>query len=205
MRTVFYIIVTPNMTDRLLEFVVFLLWILTSTIAENVVTFEHTDDRKLCTYFENTRHVEMEPGLVNCSWYTNAACCKRTEVTSVFSSNMMALYLATQDCQNRVNYMMCYFCSPDQYRWFKERKVHICSSFCDSTHAACKDAFYRGVRLGDIYKNGTAFCQAQTFEVVSSINCFKYDPTVFGSAHHLVIGHILLIPFIIEAVCAILH
>ena len=67
-----------------------------------------------------TRYAAAQPGLVNCSWYAGSSCCKRTEVTSVFSANMLPLYQANNDCKNRVNYMMCYFCSPDQFHWYKE-------------------------------------------------------------------------------------
>jgi len=71
-------------------------------------------------FSESTRFAKYEPGLVNCSWYVSNSCCKRTEVTSVFSSNMLPLYEANIDCRNRMNYMMCYFCSPDQFHWYKE-------------------------------------------------------------------------------------
>ena len=67
-----------------------------------------------------TRYASAQPGLVNCSWFSSRSCCKRTEVTSVFSANMPPLYQATTDCQNKMNYMMCYFCSPEQFHWYKE-------------------------------------------------------------------------------------
>ena len=35
---------------------------------------------------------------------------------------------------------------------------------------------------GDKHLNGTAFCEAQSFKVVNSKDCFKYDPTVFDGA-----------------------
>ncbi len=55
--------------------------------------------------------------LVNCSWYSQNACCKRTEVTSVFGG-MYPVYGASRECAQLLNYMMCYFCSPEQHVWY---------------------------------------------------------------------------------------
>ena len=55
--------------------------------------------------------------LINCSWYADNACCQRTEVTSVFG-DMYPLYGASTACTNHLNYLMCYFCSPEQYKWY---------------------------------------------------------------------------------------
>lgn len=162
-------------------FVVILAVSFTSLICGGTVV-EYHDDKRPCTYFEKTRFPRFEQGLVNCSWYVSNSCCKRTEVTSVFSSNPMPLYLATQDCRNRLNYMMCYFCSPDQFNWYKEEQVHICETFCSSVYMACKDAVYSGFRIGEKYNNGTSFCEAQNFRVVNSKFCFRYDATVFARA-----------------------
>ncbi|KAH3817321.1 uncharacterized protein LOC127882230 [Dreissena polymorpha] len=148
--------------------------------AETVI--EYSEDNKPCTYFEGTRRAKYEPGLVNCSWYSSSSCCKRTEVTSVFASNMMPLYRASVDCRNRINYMMCYFCSPDQFHWYKEGKVHVCESFCASIHIECREAFYNGKQIGDAYRNGTAFCEAQNFLVTNSKSCFKFDANVFDAS-----------------------
>ncbi|KAL4220923.1 hypothetical protein ACF0H5_019189 [Mactra antiquata] len=153
-----------------------------SVIISKETVIEYDSDKKPCTYFEGKRTAMYEGGLVNCSWYASSSCCKRTEVTSVFSSNMLPLYEASQDCRNRINYMMCFFCSPDQYLWYKEDKVHVCETFCRSIYATCKDAIYNGTKLGDMYGNGTAICEAQNFKVVNSKYCFKYDPTVFDAA-----------------------
>jgi hypothetical protein len=71
--------------------------------------------------FENlaeTRFSQPESSLINCTWYKTNACCKRTEVASVFLS-MFTLNQASQQCMNLMNYMMCYFCSPDQYIWYR--------------------------------------------------------------------------------------
>ncbi|WAR14677.1 hypothetical protein MAR_004782 [Mya arenaria] len=155
---------------------------LVNEIVSGQSVVEYSDDNKQCTYFEKNRYAKVEHGLSNCSWYIPETCCKRTEVTSVFSSNMMPLDHASLDCRNRMNYMMCFFCSPDQDQWYKDGKVHVCEDFCNSVYTECKPAHYDGHKIGDQYRNGTAFCEAQNFHVSRSNNCFKFNPSVFDSA-----------------------
>ncbi|XP_060555180.1 uncharacterized protein LOC132716051 [Ruditapes philippinarum] len=171
-------------------FLLFIIVLIPCVISKDAV-IEYHEDTKPCTYFGNTRVAKAEGGLVNCSWYSHNACCKRTEVTSVFS-NMLPLYMASKDCRNHINYMMCYFCSPDQYHWYKDGKVNVCEKFCQSVYSSCKDAFYNGTRIGESYKNGTSFCETQNFKVVNSKYCFKYDPTVFDAATSLQQSDLLL-------------
>lgn len=143
----------------------------------------HVEQRTPCTYFESHRYAIPELGLVNCSWYAQKSCCKRTEVTSVFSK-MLPLYGASQGCQNQLNYMMCYFCDPNQYIWYNidtEHKVHVCADFCRMVYRSCRAAQYNGIAIGDKYLNETSFCEAQNFHLIEGKkNCFNYDPTVFG-------------------------
>jgi hypothetical protein len=63
------------------------------------------------------RYPKAEKGLANCTWYEEDACCKRTEVASVFES-MFTLHQASTQCRNMMNYLMCFFCAPDQYLWY---------------------------------------------------------------------------------------
>ncbi|XP_070560545.1 uncharacterized protein [Ptychodera flava] len=136
----------------------------------------------ICVYYGNARIASPQASLSNCSWYSNMACCRRTEVTSVFGG-MYAPYGASQACQDRLNYMMCYFCSPSQRDWYDERLL-ICSEFCEDTFDRCKEAEYRGKSFGQMYKNGRKFCEAQAFQVVPGRQgCFNFDPSVFGSGH----------------------
>ncbi|KAL5013722.1 hypothetical protein ScPMuIL_007992 [Solemya velum] len=159
---------------------------------DNIVDY-HERKGQTCTYFEEERFAAPEVGLVNCSWYVQKSCCKRTEVTSVFSS-MLPLFGATEACKNRMNYLMCYFCSPEQHRWYKG-KVHVCHEFCASVYQNCKDASHDGLRIGETYQNGSSFCEAQNFEVVEGTSCFKFDPTVFGGTESTnYISFLLLLP-----------
>ncbi|KAK2155278.1 hypothetical protein LSH36_244g04005 [Paralvinella palmiformis] len=124
-----------------------------------------------------------ESSLINCSWYASNACCKRTEVTSVFGE-MYPLYGASKECSDRINYLMCYFCSPEQYIWYN-RKAFICEDYCNTVYEHCWAAEYNGTAIGQRYESGTEFCLGQRFEVVGgTTNCFKFDPTVFSQSYH---------------------
>nr|XP_006824546.1 PREDICTED: uncharacterized protein LOC102807164 [Saccoglossus kowalevskii] len=129
----------------------------------------------------DSRYASPEASLSNCSWYSQSACCKRTEVTSVFGG-MYSLYGASTACQSRLNYMMCYFCSPAQGEWY-DNHVRICMEFCDDTYTNCMNAKYNGHTIGEKYRNGRHFCESQQFEVVhSKQGCFDFDPGAFGSS-----------------------
>lgn len=79
---------------------------------------------------------------------------------------------------------MCYFCSPDQYRWFRQGKLHICQSFCDDIYSHCKDAKHDGKKIGSAHSDGKSFCEAQYFKVLDddAEACFQFDDSLFGSA-----------------------
>ncbi|XP_071496991.1 uncharacterized protein [Diadema antillarum] len=148
----------------------------------------------LCTYYIDARVSQPESSLPNCSWYSKNACCKRTEVTAVFGS-MYKVHLATNSCLYHLNYMMCYFCSPEQIDWY-DTKLYICSEFCEATFEECKTAYYDGKNIGSEFGSGKAFCEANSFDVVHGRDrCFNYDPTVFAKAP-LTVGSLFLILFL---------
>ncbi|CAG5127674.1 unnamed protein product, partial [Candidula unifasciata] len=155
----------------------------------------------------NNRYPALEAGLVNCTWYSNKACCKRTEVTSVFSA-MDPLYKATKLCRNYINFLMCFFCSPDQYKFYKPNtKAMVCLDYCESLYEECKTAGFNKTLIGEAYANGTAFCAAQNFHVTENADCFKFDPTVFDQSHRVssVSLHLLVVVvfFLSKAVSSI--
>ena len=162
-----------------------------------------TQESRHCTYFTEGRLSKAEGNLINCSWYADNSCCKRTEVTSVFSS-MYRLYGASEACKNQMNYIMCYFCSPMQYQWFK-KSAEVCSSFCKSIYKECMNAEYNGKAIGEAYKDGKSFCEAQRFIYVErESNCFDFDPNVFGGASRLIF-HPFILTFLVTMVFVILH
>lgn len=135
-----------------------------------------------CTYFHGFRYPEPQSNLENCTWYSSNACCRRTEVTAVFQS-MVKIDGATQDCKNTLNYLMCFWCSPDQYLWFIDEEAIVCEDFCDIVFQNCSTAFYNGRRILDAYKNGREFCEAQNFRINRGNElCFAFDKSVFSGA-----------------------
>ncbi|XP_022337690.2 uncharacterized protein LOC111133518 isoform X2 [Crassostrea virginica] len=167
-----------------------LLYLIDSVKADSAVAEYHIEksNKFPCTYFESSRFAVGVEGLINCTWYAPKACCKRTEVTSVFSG-MPPLYGASRECTNHMNYMMCYFCAPDQVNWYhkdKDRKVHVCTDFCKSVYHHCQEALFEGTRIGDIYQNGTSLCEAQNYHVIDGKqNCFKFDRSVFDHGNKI--------------------
>ncbi|GAU89991.1 hypothetical protein RvY_02475 [Ramazzottius varieornatus] len=144
-----------------------------------------TSEAQLCPYYGADRIAEPEGNLANCSWFGKKACCKRTEVTSVFS-DMFKLFGATKECEDRLNYLNCYFCSPDQEIWFRE-KATICRSFCDSIYEHCADAWFEDRMIRDIFTDKTlqdgGFCKDNFFDVVDSEkDCYKFDAVPFSRA-----------------------
>ena len=113
---------------------------------------------------------------------------------------MPHLATSSEDCRNHMNYMMCYFCSPEQYKWFKEGKVRICKSFCDDIYSHCKDAKYDGKAIGSTYSSGSGFCKAQFFHVADE-ECFEFDDTLFASASlHPAYSHMVMVLLIVNLV-----
>ncbi|GFN74273.1 voltage-dependent calcium channel subunit alpha-2/delta-3-like [Plakobranchus ocellatus] len=164
----------------------------------NPLLFEKEEHN--CTYFYNARSPSPEAGLVNCTWYTSKSCCKRTEVTSVFAA-MDPLYGASELCRNYINYLMCFFCSPDQEKFYKLNRVHVCLDYCEALYEECRSAGFNKILIGEAYANGTSFCEAQNFAVVENAECFKFNPNVFGGASSLtpMSLQILLIFFVLCA------
>lgn len=66
---------------------------------------------------------------------------------------------------------------------FLRTQVSICLKFCEEMHEKCKQAEYGGRLIGDIYKDGKSFCEAQDFQVINSNQqCFDFDPTPFSES-----------------------
>ena len=132
-----------------------------------------------------SRKPKEEYSLSNCTWYKDRSCCGRTEVTSVFQE-MMPIDSSSVDCYNHMNYLMCYFCSPDQYKWYRDGKLHVCKEFCQDVYDHCKDAKNGGKKISSMYSSGKAFCEAQAFLVVdNNENCFEFDSTHFDAGTRL--------------------
>ena len=111
---------------------------------------------------------------------------------------MPNLATSSEECRNHMNYLMCYFCSPDQYKWFKDGKLRICTSFCDDIFSHCKDAKYDGKAIDSMYSSGSDFCMAQYFRVVDT-DCFEYDVELFGTASlHQARLHVIVVVLVVS-------
>lgn len=65
-------------------------------------------------------------------------------------------------------------------------KVSVCLRFCEELVEKCREAEYNGKTIGEIYRDGSSFCQAQDFKVVSSNRqCFDFDSSPFNSSNHI--------------------
>lgn len=132
--------------------------------------------------------------LSNCTWYKEQSCCRHTEVTSVFNS-MMPLETTNEKCYNLMNYLMCFFCSPEQEFWYHSDRLHICNPYCEKIYDTCKDAKYNGKTIGETYTNGEKFCEAQLFKVVKSQKerCFDFDQKLFGTSSFVHAERLLMV------------
>lgn len=152
---------------------------------------------------------EEEYSLSNCTWYRESACCKRTEVASVFRE-MPALLTKNKGCYNRMNYLMCYFCSPQQNLWYNQT-LSICHSYCEDLYNHCSSAEYNGQSILSHYESGIAFCKALAFNVVglereNHEHCYAFDEKLFqsnGSNHvfcmsNFVKGLVMLLMFFVQ-------
>ncbi|XP_031563722.1 uncharacterized protein LOC116299234 [Actinia tenebrosa] len=135
-----------------------------------------------CTFFGQGRTPKEAYSLSNCTWFKEQSCCRHTEVTSVFQA-MMPLETNNKKCYDLMNYLMCYFCSPDQELWYKSNQVHVCGTFCKQIYKNCKSASYKGETIGKKYPNGKKFCEAQLF-VVKESNKECFDHSLISASSH---------------------
>nr|KAG5710206.1 hypothetical protein BaRGS_006725 [Batillaria attramentaria] len=132
-------------------------------------------EKKYCPFFNN-RAPEVQRGLKNCTWFKESSCCRQEEIDATFG-RVKPLRGASPDCQRYTNYLMCYICSPDQYRFYLMESLTVCEEFCDAWYAACSSAILKGSIIQDLYKNGKEFCGSRRFKVdtVKNGQCFFFD------------------------------
>ena len=145
---------------------------------ENLVT----TDENYCPYFKN-RAPTAQPNLQNCTWYKEKACCLQSEVNLIFY-NVRPPVGASEKCARYMNFLMCYVCAPDQNLFYKDERLTVCKYFCEKWFSACADAKLKGVKIKDLFKSGTEFCNARKFVVKSGSNtgCFSFELETLTSA-----------------------
>ena len=182
-------------------FVFFLLFALvqaTEEIAEDKLSTnldasesqDQDEEEPYCTFFNN-RKPEFQPNLKNCTWYQDHCCCRQVEIEVAFGK-VKALQGSTRACQKYINYLICYICAPTQYEFYLRQRLWVCEEFCDLIFDNCKDAILKGSRIGELYKNGTHFCESRRFEVApySSGKCFYFNETMDTSSDGVAIHSI---------------
>ncbi len=156
------------------------------------VLAEHRNDTELfCTFFNN-RAPKPEPNLRNCTWYKENSCCTQQEIDISFSQ-MKSFIGASDACQRYTNYLMCYICDPYQFTFYIWRRLSVCEEFCDAFLENCGNATLKGVKIHNLYKSGTEFCDGRRFEVKprKSGECFYFDSTMEKSlAEEFKFGHL---------------
>ncbi|CAF1451965.1 unnamed protein product [Adineta steineri] len=129
-----------------------------------------------CSFFSN-RAPSPQPALTNCTWFKENSCCRDNEVRLIFSQ-VRPLIGSSSDCTDFINALMCYVCSPMQYRFYRGERLHVCLSYCNQMYEACATALMKGIPVGELYANGREFCLSRRFEindVNNSASCFFDD------------------------------
>ena len=128
-----------------------------------------------CSFFNN-RAPSTQINLKNCTWYKENSCCLQREIESTFSQ-VKPLIGSSNACQTYLNNLMCYICSPRQYKFYGKERLTVCIEFCDEMYSACSEAELKGSKISEIYLNGSEFCKSRRFNIDSrkNDNCFYYE------------------------------
>ena len=80
-------------------------------------------------------------------------------------------------CQKYLNNLMCYICSPNQYKFYGKERLTVCAEFCNEMYNACSEAILKGSKINEIYSNGIEFCTSRRFNIdyMSKDKCFYYQ------------------------------
>lgn len=160
-------------------FYVFLFLVVSEVLGEanDEVTLSLNAEQNYCPYFNN-RGPSRQENLKNCTWYKENSCCVNSELEFAFSQ-LTPIPGASEKCTRYLNYLYCYICAPDQNTFFERSSTLIvCEEFCDSIYNACRKAVLKGMKIEQMYANGTEFCEGRRFVTAKSSfrSCFSYEP-----------------------------
>jgi hypothetical protein len=138
-------------------------------------TLSTSETSNYCSFFNN-RAPSTQINLKNCTWYKENSCCLQREIESTFSQ-VKPLIGSSKLCQNYLNNLMCYICSPHQNKFYGKERLTVCIEFCDEIYSACAEAVLKGSKINEIYLNGIEFCKSRRFNVdyKKNDNCFHYN------------------------------
>ncbi len=128
-----------------------------------------------CSFFNN-RAPSPQINLKNCTWYRENSCCLQAEIDSTFSK-VKTLIGSSELCQKYLNYLMCYICAPNQFKFYGKERLTVCLEYCDNMYQACAEAILKGSKINEIYMNGQEFCESRRYNVekVNREKCFFFD------------------------------
>ena len=148
----------------------------TTNVSSYTVSSSSANTAPYCSFFSN-RAPSPQPALTNCTWFDKNSCCRENEVRHIFAQ-VRPLIGSSAECTRFLNVLMCYVCSPLQYRFYRSERLHVCLSYCDRMYKACATALMKGIPVGELYANGREFCLSRRFEindVYNSSSCFSDD------------------------------
>lgn len=139
------------------------------------------EELQYCPFYNN-RGPSSQPFLNNCTWYRDNACCKQEEIATGFA-NVKPPQGASARCLQQLNYLTCYVCDPNQYKFYINEYLYVCNEFCDNLYDACKDAILKGSVISNLYRNGEEFCQSRRFKIGdrNAGNCFYFSEELVSS------------------------
>ena len=120
-------------------------------------------EQPYCSFFNN-RAPRPQPTLNNCTWYRDNCCCMPQELKIIFA-RLKPMPGASPECIRYMNYLMCYICSPDQYRFYGREYLTVCLEFCNQWYRACRQSIMEGSVISHLYGNGRDFCEDRNFKV----------------------------------------
>lgn len=120
-------------------------------------------EQPYCSFFNN-RAPGPQPTLNNCTWYRDNCCCMPQELKIIFA-RLKPMPGASPECIRYMNYLMCYICSPDQYKFYGREYLTVCVEFCNQWYVACRQSIMEGSVVGRLYANGRDFCEDRNFKV----------------------------------------
>jgi hypothetical protein len=125
-----------------------------------------------CSFFNN-RAPSPQINLKNCTWYRENSCCLQSEIDSTFSK-VKPLIGSSELCQKYLNYLMCYICAPNQFKFYGKERLTVCLEYCDKMYQACAEAILKGSKINEIYMNGQEFCESRRYNVdkTNKEDCF---------------------------------
>eukprot|EP01062_Namystynia_karyoxenos_P059198 TRINITY_DN50632_c0_g1_i1.p1 TRINITY_DN50632_c0_g1~~TRINITY_DN50632_c0_g1_i1.p1 ORF type:complete len:462 (+),score=103.42 TRINITY_DN50632_c0_g1_i1:127-1386(+) len=134
-----------------------------------------------CTYWGG-KEPRQELYLRNCSQYNAYSCCSPSEVSALFSvdnwlSRVHGDKFFAGECHRMLEALACWVCNPDQMVFYRDSKVRVCTSMCNTVHNFCSSSTldHETLTFGEMFADGAAMCRYLDFEV-ADCDCHESYP-----------------------------